>query len=109
MKAKKWGEEEGGDKDCKEKAAAALVTQLATALVCCHSKLSSTSYESFAVVKVTSYLDWGKKNLHIQKMFFQMLALTWSLHVFSIYSCATEVLACLCNNWLMHFLIFDGL
>lgn len=91
MKAEKWGEEEGGDEDCKEKAAAAaLVTQLATALVCsalpCHSKLSSSCYESSAVVKVTSYLDWGKKNLHIQKMSFQMLASTWSLYVFSIYS-----------------------
>lgn len=69
MKAKKR-EEEGGDKDCKEKAAAALVTQLATALVCCHSKLSSTSYESFAVVKVTSYLDWGeKKSSHSEDVF----------------------------------------
>lgn len=87
MKAEKSEEEEeekGGDKGCNEKAAAAaaLVTQLATALVCsalpCRGKLSSlssTCYESSAVVKVTSSLDW-EKNLHIQKMSFQMLAST---------------------------------
>lgn len=41
--------------------AAALVTQLATALVCLAHSLSSSSYESSAVVKVTSSLDLGKK------------------------------------------------
>lgn len=49
MKAEKQGKEEerGGDKSSNEKAAAALVTQLATALVCsaqpCRGKLSSLS------------------------------------------------------------------
>lgn len=87
MKEEKCVEEEDrGDKGCNEKAAAALVTQLATALVCsaqpCHGKLSSHAhslsspcYGSSAVVKVTSFLDW-EKNPHIQKMSFQMLAST---------------------------------
>lgn len=50
-----------GGKDCKEKTAAALVTQLESALICitlpCLGKLSSTYSEYSLVVKVTSYLD----------------------------------------------------
>lgn len=78
-------EEEGGDEGCNEKAATALVTQLATALVCsaqpCRGKLSSHAhsfhspfYRSSAVVKVTSSVDWEKENIHIQKISFHILA-----------------------------------
>lgn len=78
-KEEEWGE---GEKGCNEKAAAAaLVTQLATALVCsaqpCRGKLSSHArtlsslhYGSTAVVKVTSSLDWGgKKSSHSKYIF----------------------------------------
>ena len=97
MKAEKWEEEEeekGGDEGCNEKAAAAaaLVTQLATALVCsappCRGKLSSLAQlhllRIFCCCQGNKLSGLGKKNLHIQKMSFQMLASTWSLHVFSI-------------------------
>lgn len=84
MKAEKRGEEEkGGDKGCNEKAAAAaaavLVTQLATALVC-SAQLSSLAQfpllRIFCCCQGNKLSGLGKKNLHIQKMSFQMLAST---------------------------------
>lgn len=111
MKAEKWGEEEeGGDEDCKEKAAAAaaLVTQLATALVCsalpCHSKLSSSCYESSAVVKVTSYLDWGKKIFTFKRCLFKCWPQPEACMCSQYIACVTEGISSLAVQlWQMHF------